>query len=88
MFILCLRLVTLISANKDFDKSSAKSWLDLCLTFNQQATNIITDPYFLASNLASLWSMVGGIILLVFCCINSTPGKNRFGPNPKESFVQ
>lgn len=26
---------------------------------------------------------VGGIILLVFMCMDSTPGDNRFGPNPK-----
>ena len=26
---------------------------------------------------------VGGIILLVFMCLESTPGPNHFGPNPK-----
>lgn len=25
----------------------------------------------------------GGIVLLIFYCLDSTPGKNRFGPNPK-----
>lgn len=27
--------------------------------------------------------VVGGIVLLVFFCGNSTPGENRFGANPK-----
>ena len=26
---------------------------------------------------------VGGIILLVFCCLDSQPGENQYGPNPK-----
>ena len=26
---------------------------------------------------------IGAIILLVFCCLDSHPGENRFGPNPK-----
>jgi uncharacterized membrane protein YhaH (DUF805 family) len=25
----------------------------------------------------------GGIVLLVFCCLDSTSGPNQFGPNPK-----
>ena len=25
----------------------------------------------------------GSIVLLVFCCLDSTPGPNQFGPNPK-----
>ena len=28
-------------------------------------------------------AVVGGIILLVFMCLDSQPGENRFGPNPK-----
>jgi uncharacterized membrane protein YhaH (DUF805 family) len=27
---------------------------------------------------------VGGIIVLVFMCLDGTPGPNRFGPDPKE----
>jgi len=27
--------------------------------------------------------LVGGIILLVFTCLDSTPGANTYGPNPK-----
>ena len=27
--------------------------------------------------------IVGWIVLLVFMCLDSTPGANRFGPNPK-----
>ena len=27
--------------------------------------------------------IVGWIVLLVFACLDSTPGDNRFGPNPK-----
>jgi uncharacterized membrane protein YhaH (DUF805 family) len=27
---------------------------------------------------------VGGIILLVFMCLEGSPGPNRYGPNPKE----
>ena len=34
----------------------------------------------------TLIPVVGGIILLVFLCQNSTPGGNRFGPNPKEAY--
>ena len=26
---------------------------------------------------------VGWIILLVFCCLDSKPGENQYGPNPK-----
>jgi uncharacterized membrane protein YhaH (DUF805 family) len=26
---------------------------------------------------------VGGIVLLVFMCLDGTPGPNRFGPDPK-----
>lgn len=28
---------------------------------------------------------VGGIILLVFCLLDSQPGTNQYGPNPKEN---
>lgn len=28
--------------------------------------------------------LVGGIILLVFFCMDSQPGENQYGPNPKE----
>ena len=34
----------------------------------------------------TLIPVVGGIILLVFLCQNSSPGDNRFGPNPKEAY--
>ncbi len=27
--------------------------------------------------------LVGGIVLLVFMCLDSTPGSNAYGPNPK-----
>jgi len=27
--------------------------------------------------------VVGGIVLLVFMCLDSTPGANAYGPNPK-----
>ena len=27
--------------------------------------------------------VIGGIVLLVFMCLDSQPGANRFGPNPK-----
>jgi len=27
--------------------------------------------------------LVGGIVLLVFMCLDSTPGANAYGPNPK-----
>lgn len=33
--------------------------------------------------LISVIPLIGGIILLVFFCLDSTPGENRFGPNPK-----
>ena len=33
--------------------------------------------------LLSLIPVLGGIVLLVFMCIDSQPGANRFGPNPK-----
>jgi len=33
--------------------------------------------------LIALVPFVGGIILLVFMCIDSTPGPNRFGPSEK-----
>ena len=36
----------------------------------------------------TLIPVVGGIILLVFLCQNSTPGDNRFGPNPKAKDLQ
>ena len=32
----------------------------------------------------SLVPFVGGIILLVFMCLDSVPGSNKWGPNPKE----
>lgn len=33
--------------------------------------------------LISLVPLIGTIVLLVFAVTNSTPGENRFGPNPK-----
>ena len=33
--------------------------------------------------LIGLVPLVGGIVLLVFTCLDSTPGPNQFGPNPK-----
>ena len=33
--------------------------------------------------LLSFIPYVGGIIMLVFMCIDGTPGPNRFGPDPK-----
>jgi uncharacterized membrane protein YhaH (DUF805 family) len=34
--------------------------------------------------LIGLVPFVGGIILLVFYCLDSQPGPNEYGPNPKE----
>jgi uncharacterized membrane protein YhaH (DUF805 family) len=31
--------------------------------------------------------LVGGITLLVFSCLDSEPGQNKYGPNPKEAPV-
>ncbi|MEU1270317.1 DUF805 domain-containing protein [Streptomyces sp. NPDC005799] len=31
--------------------------------------------------------LVGGITLLVFTCLDSEPGPNKYGPNPKEAAV-
>ncbi|MBO4254267.1 DUF805 domain-containing protein [Streptomyces griseorubiginosus] len=31
--------------------------------------------------------LVGGITLLVFTCLDSEPGQNKYGPNPKEAPV-
>jgi uncharacterized membrane protein YhaH (DUF805 family) len=28
--------------------------------------------------------LIGGLVILVFMLLDSTPGSNRFGPNPKE----
>ena len=33
--------------------------------------------------LISFIPFVGGIILFIFMCINSTPGSNQYGDNPK-----
>ena len=33
--------------------------------------------------LIGLVPFVGGIILLVFMCLDSQPGENQYGPNPK-----
>ena len=33
--------------------------------------------------LIGLIPFVGGIVLLVFCCLDSQPGENKYGPNPK-----
>ena len=33
--------------------------------------------------LISLIPLIGGIVLLVFLCLDSSPGQNRFGANPK-----
>lgn len=33
--------------------------------------------------LITLIPLVGSIVFLVFMCLDSTPGDNRFGPNPK-----
>jgi uncharacterized membrane protein YhaH (DUF805 family) len=35
--------------------------------------------------LISLIPLIGGVILLVFVCLDSTPGTNAYGPNPKET---
>lgn len=34
--------------------------------------------------LIGLIPLVGPIVLLVFCCTDSQPGENQYGPNPKE----
>lgn len=34
--------------------------------------------------LLSFIPYVGGIVMLVFMCLDGTPGPNRFGPNPKD----
>ena len=33
--------------------------------------------------LIGLVPFVGWIVLLVFCCLDSLPGENQYGPNPK-----
>jgi uncharacterized membrane protein YhaH (DUF805 family) len=33
--------------------------------------------------LLNLVPLVGGVIVLVFTCLDSTPGDNKYGPNPK-----
>ena len=33
--------------------------------------------------LISFIPVVGWIVLLVFCCLDSQPGENQYGPNPK-----
>ena len=33
--------------------------------------------------LIGLIPFVGVIVLLVFCCLDSQPGENQYGPNPK-----
>ncbi len=38
--------------------------------------------------LISLIPLVGAIVLLVFMLLDSTPGENRFGPNPKNDRPQ
>lgn len=38
--------------------------------------------------LIALIPLVGAIILLVFNCLDSEPGMNKYGPNPKESPFQ
>jgi uncharacterized membrane protein YhaH (DUF805 family) len=35
--------------------------------------------------LLGLIPLLGGLVLLVFCCLDGTPGDNRFGPDPKQS---
>ncbi len=35
--------------------------------------------------LISLIPLIGVIVLLVFVCLDSTPGTNAYGPNPKEA---
>jgi uncharacterized membrane protein YhaH (DUF805 family) len=35
--------------------------------------------------LISLIPLIGGVVLLVFVCLDSTPGTNAYGPNPKEA---
>jgi uncharacterized membrane protein YhaH (DUF805 family) len=35
--------------------------------------------------LISLIPLIGAIVLIVFYCLDSTPGTNAYGPNPKET---
>jgi uncharacterized membrane protein YhaH (DUF805 family) len=35
--------------------------------------------------LISLIPLIGHVVLLVFVCLDSTPGTNAYGPNPKEA---
>jgi uncharacterized membrane protein YhaH (DUF805 family) len=35
--------------------------------------------------LIGLIPLIGAIVLLVFVCLDSTPGTNTYGPNPKET---
>ena len=37
--------------------------------------------------LLALIPLVGGLILLVFFCLDSQPGENQYGPNPKGACV-
>jgi len=34
--------------------------------------------------LLELVPVIGGIVVLVFTCLDGTPGSNKYGPNPKE----
>ena len=27
--------------------------------------------------------LIGAIVLIIFCCLDSQPGENQYGPNPK-----
>lgn len=38
--------------------------------------------------LLALIPSVGSIILIVFMCLEGTPGPNRYGPNPKDPYQQ
>jgi|ABSQ01.1.fsa_nt_gi uncharacterized membrane protein YhaH (DUF805 family) len=33
--------------------------------------------------LLNLVPLIGGIVVLIFTCLDSTPGSNQYGPNPK-----
>ena len=35
--------------------------------------------------LLNLVPLIGGIVILVFTCLDGTPGPNKYGPNPKDA---
>ncbi|MCX8731094.1 DUF805 domain-containing protein [Gilliamella sp. B2969] len=90
LFVAIFYLVLIILASLSETMASAMSLIEVIFLLVILIPNIAVTVRRLHDTDKSGWwylisfiPFVGGIVLLVFMCINSTPGSNQYGDNPK-----